>query len=207
MKLKILGLTFLFAFFISLTPSAAWACGVEDDSGAVKCIPRERPGSTVLVASIASAVPVNIPSGTSPSAARDVPDEWQFLDPHASVWYKTTYSDNFRMLEYWLEMNRPDVAGFAVYAPQQSDGLSAATKPIGRGTHNKNDPDNVLRWKAGYAWPGIWYVLLTNNTDQPISYKLNQNQAVVPTKTCFSYWEVIIDQPAYWTECARSKPD
>ena len=90
------------------------------------------------------------------------------------------------MLEYWLETNRIDAASFAVYSPQQSDGLSAATKPIGRGTHNKSDPDTVLRWKAGYAWPGIWYVLLTNNTDQPVSYRLNHNQENVAAKTCIS---------------------
>lgn len=147
-----------------------------------------------------------LPLGVSPATARDVPDEWQALDPHASVWYKTSYSDSFRLLEYWLETNLPDVAEFAVYSPDQKDGLSAATRPVGRGTHSKNDLENIIRWKAGYALPGIWYVYLTNRTDNPISFKLNHNQENVQTKTCISYWEPLGGVMILWTDCGRYGP-
>ena len=199
---------FFLTLFSFLMPAPTFACAL-DDSAPLTCNPRQRwAGSQVLIGSIAATpTPESIiPSGASPAEARDVPNEWQVLEPRASVWYKTAYSDNFRMLEYWLETNLPDVASFAVYAPQQSEDLSPATKPVGRGTHNKKDPDNIIRWVAGYAWPGTWYLLLTNNSDQPVSYKLNHNQETVPTKTCISYWEPLNGVMVLWTDCGRYGP-
>lgn len=202
MKTKFFGLICFFVLFIFLTPGSSLACSLEEDNALARCNLRPRPSaSQVLVSSAAPTSVAKIPSGASPSEARDVPNEWQALEPRASIWFKTDYSDNFRLLEYWLETNRPDVASLAIYAPQQSDGLSAATRPVGRGTHSKNDPDNLIRWKAGYAWPGVWYVLLTNNTDQPISFKLNHNQETVPVKNCISYWETVQGVLTYWTDC------
>ena len=186
--------------FFAVTTAPSSACIIDDD-GLSNCI---LPKPAVAVPSVALAPP--LPLGDSPAQARDVPNEWQALEPRASIWYKTDYSDSFRLLEYWLETNLPDVASVAVYSPDQTEGLSAATKPIGRGTRNKNDPDNVIRWKAGYAKPGVWYVYLSNNTDQPVSYKLNHNQENVQAKNCISYWETINGTLVYWTDCGRYGP-
>jgi hypothetical protein len=151
--------------------------------------------------SVASDV-ASSPRGTSPNDAMSVPDAWQDMGPGDSVWYKTPYSENFRVLEFWLETNLPDVASFSIYSPDQTDGLSAATKPVGRGTHSKSDPDNVIRWKASYAKPGVWYIYLFNKTDKPISFKLNNNQQTTPVKKCISYWEYLpTGEYVLWTDC------
>lgn len=184
--------------------SAASACVLPDEgvTSRLECVRYSAP-SLSQDSSTRAATNISIPpQGTSPNDAMPVPDGWQDMEPGGSVWYKIPYSENFRLLEFWLEMNLPDVAGFSIYSPDQTDGLSPATKPVGRGTHSKNDPDNLIRWKASYAKPGIWYIYLYNRTDKPISFKMNNNQQYTPVKKCISYWEYLpTGQYVLWTDC------
>ncbi|MBI5035541.1 MAG: hypothetical protein HZB51_33875 [Chloroflexi bacterium] len=208
MKIKILVSALVFALLAFLTPLASFACILEEDGTSLRCNlrPRSVPSPTRVVSAAVPALAVKIPSGTSPIEAREIPNEWQLMQPRTSIWFKTDYSNNYRLLDYWLETNRADALSFAVYSPQQSDGLGADTKPVGRGTRSKNDPDTIIRWKADYAWPGVWYLLLTNHTDEPVSYKLNHNQEAVPTKACISYWEPLNGSMFLWTDCGRYGP-
>ncbi len=204
MKIRFYAIAILLilAYFVSVPSASACVLLNEGTSSLSECRRLAvQVMSQVASISVASNI-VNSLRGTSPNDAMPVPDGWQDMGPMGSVWYKIPYSENFRLLEFWLEMNLPDVAGFSIYSPDQTDGLSPATKPVGRGTHSKNDPDNVIRWKASYAKPGVWYIYLYNRTDKPISFKLNNNQEYTPVKKCISYWEYLpTGQYVLWTDC------
>lgn len=197
MKIKFTIIAFILALtnFTTLSPAAACVPSDEDATNRLACVrfPPRAPAAALVVKN---------PQGTSPQDALSVPDAWQSMGPHGSVWYKIPYSENFRLLEFWLEMNLPNVAGFSIFSPEQIEGLSPATKPVGRGTHSQSDPENIIRWKASYAKPGVWYLYLYNRTDQPISFKMNSNQQSTPVKKCISYWEYLpTGEYVLWTDC------
>lgn len=204
MKIKLWTMAILLMLACFAFVSSASACALPDEglSNRLQCGRLSaRLLSQDVSVSVASDV-VNSPRGTSPNDAMPVPDAWQDMGPGGSIWYKIPYSENFRVLDFWLETNLPDVASFSIYSPDQTEGLSPATRPVGRGTHSKSDPDNVIRWKASYAKPGIWYIYLFNNTEKPISFKLNNNQQSTPVKKCISYWEYLPSgQYVLWTDC------
>ena len=173
---------------------------------ASRCLPRVRvvaaaPSSAMLPASVAPAR-----TGTTAADALNIPNDWRTLAPRASVWYHTTNNDNYRVLELQLETNPPNLVSLAIYSPDQMAGAISMDKPIGRGTTNKGLPENVLFWKAGYARPGAWFALVTNNTGTNVLYKLSHNQQDTSTKNCFGYWEYIGTTRIYWVDCSGRTP-
>lgn len=186
-------------WLVVATPAVS-ACELPDESAnprTVRCTTTKTVSTPVPIIPIAA-----LASGDDPIRARELSETWQVLEPGKYLWYKTPYSEGFRILEFWLETAVPNTISMAFYSPDQTPGLSTATKPIGRGTHSNGDPDTILRWKAGYAKPGVWYILLTNNTNQPASFKLNSNMQNTAVKKCISYWETLpTGEYVYWTDC------
>ncbi len=196
--------------FLFFPISTALACDLTNDEsplGTNKCVVRQKTAPPATApAPIAQAA--NLAYGASPNDARDFVDSWQTLPPNASVWYKTSDSLGYRLIELSIEASPANAIGLSMFSPDQREGLSADTKPIGRGSSNKYDPPNVLHWKAGYARSGVWYALVINYSAAPVSYRLIYNQADQTQKNCTGYWEYIGKDYVYWIDCNRDgKPN
>lgn len=139
------------------------------------------------------------PKGDSPQAAMTITDNWQTLGPGGVHWYKIDNGNNF-FLDVWLDAHGQSGITFALFAPEQINGLNVNTQPKGRGAPVKADPSHDLWWKGSYA-TGVWHVLVRNYNSTPVQYKIGSKQATTDRK-CVSYWEWLpTGQHVLWTDC------
>jgi hypothetical protein len=202
MRFKVLQLSLLFALFLLFTTSfSALACEPNDENPS-RCDllrhpkVRSTPAPTVVAkppAVLAAPVPVVVNGGgTSPGDALEPTDDWRTVDPGGNIWYRLGKGINRQHLDVWLDANGKDGIGFAVYSPEQMNGWSASTPPKGRGTSNKVDTRHDLWWVGQAPAGGIWYVLVTNKSAAPISYKVGYNQIQAAQRDCSGpYWEYL----------------
>lgn len=158
----------------------------------VKAVPTPAP----TVKAVAVAPP--LPKGDSPATARPINGDLHTLDAGGVAWYKIDNGNNF-FLDVWLDASGRGGITFAVFAPEQINGLSVDTQPKGRGAAAKNDPRDLI-WKGSYAM-GVWHVLVRNHNPAPVQFKLGTMQSTTDRK-CVSYWEWL-PTGAYvlWTDC------
>lgn len=161
-----------------------------------------RPTPTLVPTPVAMATPT--PRGDSPAAARDITDTWQSIEPKASVWFKTNYSDGYRAIELWVDSPVQDALDLSVFSPDQAD-TWWNSKPVGRGTYNKGQPQHALTWVSTYAEAGVWYALLQNHTSLPVPFQLTGNISATNTKKCVGYWEAsqTANEMIYWVDCGH----
>lgn len=188
---------------LTLTVSSVSACVPSEDSDSICTTWRIKP-PTPTSAPVAAVLSVaNVPRGDSPASALDITDTWQSIAPGANVWYKTPYSDGYRIIELQVDSPTQNALGLSIFSPEQTDGLWLNTKPVGRGMFNKGQPQHALTWIAGYAKPGVWYALLQNFSDSPVPYRLTGNISPAAVKHCHGYWEGIHGQYVYWVDCGH----
>ena len=139
------------------------------------------------------------PKGDSPYTARTMTGEWETIAPGEQIWYRINNENNF-YLDVWMDTyGRPGVS-FAVYSPEQTNNLSAATAPKGRSAAIKTDTTHDWWWKGAQA-TGIWHVLVTNTTTTPMQYRIDYRQST-EQRNCRSYWEYLpTGAYVYWTAC------
>ena len=153
-----------------LATSSAIGCDPTDDILPVYCAkitpvtPTQRPLGT----------PTNTPQpkGDSPFTAQTPTGSWQFVGPRTSIWYKM--QDAGLQLTIWVDANGQKGLDLAVYAPDQRDLYG---KPIGRGAFNKFEPAHDLFWTGRSRATGVWYALVTNNSQSPIQYSINYSRS------------------------------
>ena len=143
--------------------------------------------------------------GDKPETAMDITGTWQSLEPGKSVWYKTS-SQFYRIIDLFLESNVANLSsvfGFAVFSSDQTEGLSAVTKPVGRGTPFKANSIQ-MNWKSDYAKPGVWHILITNYSSSTVPYKLSIAESATTQKNCWGYWETLPNGDyVWWIDCGR----
>lgn len=158
---------------------------------AVKAVPTPVPTKV-------AAVPVQ-PKGDSPQAAKTITDDWQTIEAGGVQWYKIDNGNNF-YLDVWLDANRQSGISFALYAPEQINGLNVDTPPKGRGAPVKADPSHDQWWKGSYA-TGVWHILVRNYNQTTVQYKIGTKQSSADRR-CVSYWEYLpTGGYVLWTDC------
>ncbi|HEX7592780.1 MAG TPA: hypothetical protein VF429_01285 [Anaerolineae bacterium] len=185
---------------LAANASAVSACelGSGSDSGCGDWHFRQRQIVPVPIAAIKVA---SAPRGDSPATALEIADTWRAIDPGASVWFKTNDSASYRDIELWIDSPASNALDLSIFSPDQTGGLGVNSKPVGRGSFNKGEPQHALTWKAGYAKGGIWYALVQNFSNAPVSYKLDGNLSSTDAKFCHGYWETLRGQLIYWVDC------
>lgn len=191
-------------FLMAMTAPAS-ACAPEDESSAVCSNWRIRPTVTPTFTAtpvVVAATPT--PRSDSPATARNITDTWSSIAPGASIWFKTDYSDGSRNIELWVDSPIQDALGLSIFSPDQMDAWWSA-RPVGRGTFNKGQPQHVLTWVASYAEAGVWYALLQNYTNSPVSYRLAGNISAADRKKCVGYWETLplSGERIFWVDCGH----
>lgn len=131
-----------------------------------------------------------------------IPNAWSSIDPGTSIWFKTDYSDSFRVIELWVDTPTLNALTLEIYSPEQIDGWTEVN-PVGRGTYNSGEPGHAMTWKAGYARAGTWYARLVNNSPSAAPYFLGGNINSTATRNCVGYWESIKGHPVYWVDCGH----
>jgi hypothetical protein len=156
---------------------------------------------------VKAASPASSPRGTSTADAFSISDSWQTVGPNGVGWWNLGYGRDAQILEVWLDSQMPDSLGLAVFAPDISDGLSASTKPTGRGSYNKFEPNHALKWRGQSPREGTWYALVTNSSQSAVPYRVGFQRTQVD-RNCTSYWENVTVPWAggsggqvYWTLC------
>ena len=187
----------LVAFALLATSPRVNACEMEDDTTYVCSGWHAHP----LPSPAATAAPTL--RGDSPETARTITDTWSSIDPRASIWFRTEDSPGYREIELWVDTPSQGALGLSILSPDQLDSWWN-TKPVGRGSYNPGLPAHALTWTAAYAEPGVWYALLQNNTDVPVSYRLGGNITSTSTKICHGYWEPLNGTVIYWIDCNPS---
>jgi hypothetical protein len=194
---SISSLFLLVAFALIATTLRVNACEMGDESGSVcrswhaRLLPSPNPTAT------------STPRGDRPETARAITDTWSSIDPHASIWFKTEDSPGYREIELWVDTPSQGALGLSILSPDQMD-TWWNVKPVGRGSYNPGLPSHALTWTAAYAKAGVWYALLQNNTDVPVSYRLDGNITSTATKLCHGYWESLNGATIYWIDCNPS---
>lgn len=191
--------------FLVTTTSPAVACVPEDESSTVCLNWRiHLPTATPTLRPTPVAVATPTPIGDSPTTARAITDTWSSIAPGASIWFKTDYSDGNRNIELWVDSTVQNALGLSILSPDQANSWWNA-KPVGRGTFNKGQPEHVLTWVSGYAAPGVWYALLQNYTNSPVTYRLTGNISSAGVKKCVGYWEnlALTGERVFWVDCGH----
>lgn len=160
----------------------------------IKVAPTPVPAPKVAIA----AVPPS-PKGDSPASAKTISDVLQTLEPGGVHWYKIDNGKNF-YLDVWLDANGQSGITFAMYSPEQTNGLAVDTIPKGRGGPAKNQPHDLL-WKGSFA-TGVWYALVRNYNPTPIQYKLGIQQSTTD-RNCVGFWEFVDGGPIWWVDCGH----
>jgi hypothetical protein len=197
----VLALVMLFAFALfaaSTTPAAA--C-LPASASAAQCIDR-----TILLRLTPTPAPTATPDrrGDSPDHALDIANKWTTIAPGASIWYKTPDSDGYRDIELWIDSPAQHALGLSLFSPDQQVGPWAIWKPVGRGTFNPGEPQHALTWVAAYARSGVWYALVQNYTNAPVSYQLAGNLSSADVRKCHGYWEPFPNGTmVYWIDCGH----
>ncbi len=201
-------LSILFAFGLLFPVEwSASACQVDSLDKAI-CASRRQPTRIAQAATPSPvrqvATPVRTPTavaaalkGDSPWTAIDADDVWRTIGPGGRIWHKFDQLPTPHILEAWLDSNGRREIGFAIYGPDQIRALPD-TKPVGRGTYNRNLPDHDLRWVGSSAIDGPWYALVTNGAQVALPYKIGYNKELLK-HSCHSYWENIGPNRVYWT--------
>ncbi len=192
------------ALFTTMTAPVS-ACVPEDESSTVCLNWRfHRPTSTPTLRPTPIAAVTPTPRGDTLPTARLITDTWSSIAPSESIWFKTDYSDGNRNIELWVDSTVQNALDLSIYSPDQADSWWNA-KPVGRGTYNKTQPQHVLTWVASYAKAGVWYALLQNHTNSPVSYQLTGNISATDTKKCVGYWEnlKLTGERVFWVDCGH----
>lgn len=146
----------------------------------------------------AVAVAPPLPKGDSPATARPITDESHTIEAGGIIWHKIDNKSNF-FLDIWLDASGRGGITFAVFAPEQTNGLSVDTQPKGRGATAKNDPRDLI-WKGANAM-GVWHVLVRNHNPFPVQYKLGTMQSTTE-RNCVGFWEWLpTGQYVWWVDC------
>jgi len=183
----------------STAPAVACEGTGESDMTCSEWRRQPRPAPTLLPTPVATPTP----RGDSPTTARDITEGWQGIEPGASIWFKTNYSDGYRVIDLSVDSLAKDALGLSIFSPDQMD-TWWNSKPVGRGTYNKGQPEHALTWVATYAKAGVWYLLLQNYATSPVSYRLNGNISATDTKKCVGYWETLPNgEYVYWVDCGH----
>ncbi len=210
LKYVIVGSILLAVGLMWMTTSATFGCTPVDDNpkGCNKSLPTPTPKPTVAAvapkpqATAPKVAAAPQPKGTSQADAIPVEDKWQTIGPHSYVWYKIDIGNVNHVLDIWMDANGMGNVGFAVYSNYQADmGLGVDTQPTGRGSKNRFF-SNDLRWSGRAPRGGTWYVLVNNNNEFAVPYKVGANITEMDPKNCHSYWEYLPSGAyVYWTAC------
>jgi hypothetical protein len=156
---------------------------------------------TPAVVAKAAATPTRVqPKGDSPQSARAISQDWETIAPHGVVWYRIDNGNNY-FLEFWLDANGTRNITFSIFAPEQANDLSVATKPKGVGSFDKYSGHDLF-WK-GYRATGSWYALVRNYNDFPVQYKVGIRESTTE-RNCWGYWEWLpTGDYVYWIDCGN----
>ncbi len=197
-------ITLLPVALLAATVSAVSACALGPDSDASCGDWHIRQRQMIVRAPIAAIAVASAPRGDSPDHALDITGNWTTIEPGASGWYKTPNSDGYRNIELWIDSPTQNALSLSLFSPDQQIGAWADWKPVGRGSFNKGEPEHALTWIAGYARSGVWYALVQNHTNAPVSYRLTGNLSTLDAKSCHGYWEPNrYGQMIYWVDCGH----
>ncbi len=105
--------------------------------------------------------------GATSAPLLNSPGGWDWIAGNSSVWYKMDDGHSLQV-QIWVFANGQTGLLLDVYAPEQKD--LYGSKPIGRGSLNKNYPGADLFYSGRSSAYGIWYAKLTNTTNAPVSY-------------------------------------
>jgi hypothetical protein len=138
--------------------------------------------------------------GDSPSSALDIDQNEHAIAGGQRIWYKIGINGNHFIV--WMHTNGAAGLGFGVYAPDQKDIELPTTKPKGLGTYPETNP-NDLNWAGGHFLQiGTWYALVTNNSANTLSYRLDVTQQAVEKVCTGPYWEILPGGAGvYWNLC------
>jgi hypothetical protein len=111
------------------------------------------------------------PTGDSPAhGLTSAPCALQFLDANSQIWHKVPYHSG-NELELYLKTLSTDIY-FDVFTPEQVQTWPTLGQPIGRGTHNNNEPEYDKSWQGHLTDSNYYYVRVTNANAVQVQYQL-----------------------------------
>ena len=111
------------------------------------------------------------PTGDNPAnGLTSAPCALQFLDANSQIWHKVPYHSG-NELELYLKTLFADIY-FDVFTPEQVQAWSTLGQPIGRGTHNNNEPEYDKSWQGHLTESDYYYVRVTNANPVQVQYQL-----------------------------------
>ena len=131
----------------------------------------------VTAALIAPSIIVAAPGG-GPGEPMMITGNWQALAPKSSVWFYFDYTGDRSKIEATLENYGMPNVQMAIFTPEQAKNWQAepTTKPVGIGTE-PSDASAMgiydLSWRGAFNFPGRFFVVVTNNNANAISFRLN----------------------------------
>ncbi len=164
----VLQIASLLALVLTLvTASYAFGC-IPDEDHPGRCVKRPTPIRPVVLA-LPTAKPT--PLGINPETARSPSDQWSYIAPGSTIWYRI---DDSGTLEIFMNANGQSGITFSVYAPDQKDLYGP---PIGRGTKSAVLPYDLF-WTGRTAVRGTWYAVVRNDNPFPVNYALNYQRKI-----------------------------
>ncbi len=97
------------------------------------------------------------------------PGNWDWIPANSSIWYWMDDGHSLQV-QIWVFANGQQGLALDVFAPEQKDLYNS--RPIGRGSLNKNFPGADLFYSGRSQAYGIWYAKLTNNNPFAVNYSM-----------------------------------
>ena len=131
------------------------------------------------------------PTGTTPTDAMMVPDNWQTLAANTSAWFYFDYTGSRSRIEALLDTNGVANVQFAIYTPDQANAWlqDRSTKPVGLGTlpgANTELAGHDAVWVGAFNSTGRFFALVANQNPAPVLFRLKisgTNVLLRPTPT------------------------
>jgi hypothetical protein len=111
------------------------------------------------------------PAGDNPAnGLTSAPCALQFLEADSQIWHRVPYHHG-KELELYLKTLFADIY-FDVFTPEQVQSWPTLGQPIGRGTHNNNEPEYAKSWQGHLTDSNYYYVRVTNANVVQVQYQL-----------------------------------
>ncbi len=161
----------LVTFFFSLAPMhvSALAGQIPVSFSATESV---TPGLTKSPIPVATDIPVA--KGVGPWDAIPPMGENDFVEPHSSKWFRFEYGGDKTAITIVVDNGGAPQQEFALYTADQVAAIVRGEKasPLGRGALNKGATGHDLFWTGNTNGMGIYFVVVSNNSDRAVFFRL-----------------------------------
>jgi hypothetical protein len=165
----------------ALTPASAPAPAVAPLPAVPSVPPIESSKQAATQAAVARGTPGSgpanmIPISSGATTGQIAPGQW--------LWYGFQYPGDASQIQVDVSSNPSGAATFSIWTPRNVTdwGLGYNANPVGNSTPNDQHNGDAF-WTGNFAAPGIYYIVVKNDTSAPAAFTINASGSGISAPT------------------------